>query len=205
MYRVDRFDADPKLPQGTPLDQCLAACAASTVRINRRVGSTDTRSSGFHRIYWDLSPKVWLLETLQDVGAVPTVTRKRLHLNACGDFTLLSREKWFELRGYPELEIFSMHLDSVFCTAAHFGGVRERVLPSSRGMKIYHLEHAIGSGFSPEGEAKLNARLAERGIEQLRHEQFHAWAVRMRRERKAMMFNGEEWGLVRDELPEIRL
>ena len=41
-----------------------------------------------------------------------------LHTNACGDFTLLSAADWANLRGYSELEVFSMHLDSLLCHAA---------------------------------------------------------------------------------------
>ncbi len=36
---------------------------------------------------------------------------QRLHTNACGDFTLLARDDWFRLRGYPEWPIFSWHID----------------------------------------------------------------------------------------------
>ncbi|MDF1664085.1 MAG: hypothetical protein P1V97_20115, partial [Planctomycetota bacterium] len=35
-----------------------------------------------------------------------------LHTNACGDFTMLSKEKWLAILGYPELEMYSMHIDS---------------------------------------------------------------------------------------------
>src|SRR5262249_33856914 len=38
----------------------------------------------------------------------------RLHTNACGDFTLLSRENWFRFAGYPEWVMYSWHIDSVF-------------------------------------------------------------------------------------------
>src|SRR6185503_19507238 len=36
-----------------------------------------------------------------------------VHQNACGDFQLMAREHWFALRGYPELEVFSMSLDGL--------------------------------------------------------------------------------------------
>src|SRR5262249_10127703 len=55
--------------------------------------------------------------------------RLRLHTNACGDFTLMSREAWETVRGYPELEMFSMHIDSLLLYQAHWRGVREAYLP----------------------------------------------------------------------------
>jgi GT2 family glycosyltransferase len=123
-------------------------------------------------------------------------------VNACGDFTLMSRAAWDRLRGYPELEIFSMHLDSVLLYQAWSAGLREVALPEP--MVAYHIEHAVGSGWSVEGEAKLNARLAETGIEQLPVERLNAWAIRMRRERRPMELSGEGWGLTDEDLVETR-
>ncbi|MCX5661525.1 MAG: hypothetical protein NTW19_17745 [Planctomycetota bacterium] len=201
MYRIDRFDVDADMPASLPgVDQRLAWCREHVIRVNERVGTRNLRSGDFHRIYWDPSWRVVLLEALQEMGLVPVVTRKRLHLNACGDFTLMSRDRWEKLGGYPELEVFSMHLDAILCTAAHIAGVREKFLPPP--MACYHVEHATGSGFKPEGQTQLNDRLARAGIPQVSNEQFHRWAVQMRRERKPMIFNNRDWGLANIELHE---
>ncbi len=58
-------------------------------------------------------------------------TPPRLHTNACGDFMLMAREHWFELCGYTELEIFSLHLDTLFLYAVHLAGLEEVVLPGN--------------------------------------------------------------------------
>ncbi|HJX90473.1 MAG TPA: hypothetical protein VJ372_08250 [Pyrinomonadaceae bacterium] len=124
----------------------------------------------------------------------------RLHTNACGDFTLLAAERWAALRGHPELEMFSMHLDSLFCYLAHHSGVRERVL--SDPMRIYHIEHGIGSGFTPEGAEVLYKRIDSAGIPRLEHEEMIELAIKMRRQGRPIMFNSENWGLANDALPE---
>ncbi len=123
-----------------------------------------------------------------------------LHTNACGDFTLLAREHWFDLRGYPEFDLFSMNLDSVFCYAAHHGGAPEEMLPEP--MRVYHIEHATGSGFTPEGQAKLFERIAAKGLSWLDYEQVLNWAADMRRLERPMIFNGENWGFAGIELTE---
>jgi GT2 family glycosyltransferase len=123
-----------------------------------------------------------------------------LHTNACGDFTLLSKEDWNTVRGYPELEVFSMHLDSLLCYAAHHSGAREATL--SDPMRIYHIEHGSGSGWTPEGEAKLYHRIDSAGISRLTSEQLFEYGVEMRRNGRAMIFNRENWGLVDEDLPE---
>src|SRR5262249_48981374 len=85
-----------------------------------------------------------------------------VHTNGCGDFTLMARGHWFDLRGYPEFDLFSMNLDSVLCVAAHHGGAPEEMLAEP--LRIYHIEHGSGSGWTPEGQAKLFERIAASGI-----------------------------------------
>src|SRR5207248_7928252 len=94
--------------------------------------------------------------------------RVRLHTNACGDFTMLAREDWERLRGYAELQIFSMHLDSLLLYEAYYLGLRQLVLQGA----VYHLEHE--SGFKPDDAAikTLNARLERAAIPQITNEIF---------------------------------
>ncbi len=198
-YRCDRHDVEPP-PEGLTAD-ALAWCRGHVIRRNGYDGIHDARTGALHRVHWERTWRVRLLERLQDWGIVPTVTRPRVHVNACGDFTLMARGAWERLRGYPELEVFSMHLDSVLLYQAWAAGLREVALAEP--MVAYHVEHAVGSGWSVEGEAKLNERLAERGIEQLPVERLNAWAVKMRREGKPMVLSGEGWGLAGEELAEV--
>jgi hypothetical protein len=127
----------------------------------------------------------------------------RLHTNGCGDFTLMAREHWFDLRAYPEFDLFSMNLDSVLCFSAHHGGARELVLADP--MRIYHIEHGSGSGWTPEGEGKLFERISSQGLSILSNEQVLRWAAEMRRLQSPMIFNRENWGMAREELKETVL
>ena len=126
-----------------------------------------------------------------------------LHTNACGDFTLMGREQWFDLRGYPEFDAFSMNIDSVLCCAAHHAGFCEKILPDP--MRIYHMEHQTGSGWTPEGQAELFARIAARGIPWLEYREYVVWAEQMRRFNSTMIFNRQDWGLANEQLTEITL
>ncbi len=126
-----------------------------------------------------------------------------LHTCACGDFTLLAREDWFELLGYPEFEMFSLHIDSVFCYMAHHHGVIEEMLEEP--MRIYHIEHGTGSGWTPEGATKLMERIAAKGISCLECQEVLAWATEMRRLDRPLVLNYEGWGMADDVLPEQRI
>jgi hypothetical protein len=126
-----------------------------------------------------------------------------LHTNACGDFTLMARRHWFDLRGYPEFDLFSMNLDSVLCATAHHGGAPEQMLEEP--MRIYHIEHGTGSGWTPEGQAKLFERIAAKGLSFVDNEEVLMWAAQMNRLNAPMIFNHEDWGLVGFELKDTVL
>jgi hypothetical protein len=67
-----------------------------------------------------------------------------LFTNAAGDFTVLSRDMYFRLRGIPEeREFHSMHFDSVFCFMAHAAGATEVELTDP--LRIYHVDHGAPS------------------------------------------------------------
>jgi hypothetical protein len=121
-----------------------------------------------------------------------------LHTNGCGDFTMMARGHWFDLRGYPEFDAFSMNIDSVLCWAAHHGGAREEMLPA----RIFHIEHGTGSGWTPEGEQRLFERITAKGLPWLDFRTVLDWAGAMNRLDLPMIFNSEHWGFERETLAE---
>jgi hypothetical protein len=124
--------------------------------------------------------------------------RLRLHTNASGDFTMMSREAWSSLQGYAEFELFSMHIDGLLLYQAHWAHIRERRLP----YRIYHLDHASGFKFEPEDLEALNARLERAAVPQVTMEQFMRWATTMAQEKQPIRFNDADWGLARESLAE---
>jgi FkbM family methyltransferase len=124
---------------------------------------------------------------------IPPMCADYLHTNASGDFQLASREYWFNLRGYAEFDMYSMNIDSLFCFAAQYGGALEDFLPDP--MRIYHIEHGSGSGWTPDGQQKLYSRLAAKRIPVLDNEEVLRWGAQMRRLNSPMIFNHEDWGL----------
>ena len=156
----------------------------------------------------------WLLEVLDTQPSVDWTTYPQaptpgaahipnaafLHTNACGDFTLLSREDWFALRGYPEFPIWPMHIDALFCYAAHHAGIGEVVLREP--LRIYHTEHLSAAGWTPEGEAERAARIAAKAVTEIPFATQMEWIDRMRRFNAPMIFTLKDWGLAGTTLPE---
>ena len=123
-----------------------------------------------------------------------------LHTNACGDFTMLSREDWNTVRAYPEFPIWPMHIDALLCYAAYHAGIREVVLRDP--MRIFHIQHLSASGATPEGEEELKARVARKNVPIIDYPSLLSYFNHMRRFDVPLIFSGENWGLAAEALPE---
>ena len=130
----------------------------------------------------------------------PLLPLPDLHLNACGDFTLMAREAWFDIGGNPELEMYSLHLDSLAIYNAHAHGVIEvRLSPD---MVHYHIEHE--RGWTPERGRALYERLEALGIPCMTQGLLARLAHRLSHGRRSR-FSGPEWGLADYVLPETHV
>jgi len=216
VYRVDRYDIMQGLADDLALDETLEYAWSNVIRVHRRLGPTSLLKALFPNAdaIRECSPDKKAASRVDGVilreanGVIElqserSATLDDLHTNACGDFTLLSREGWYAIRGYPEFESFSMNIDSVGLAAAHYAGYEEiSLLPPC---VCFHIEHDVGSGWTPEGQSQLFERLRRSNI--LSPE----WAVlrplvdEMQREARALEFNGSDWGLAKHRLPQVPL
>lgn len=144
----------------------------------------------------------------------PNLTKKRklkrflikTHTNACGDFTLLSLKDWELLRGYPEWSTFSWHLDSIFLYQALLGSIKQKNFAAK--MPIYHIEHGIGSGYTPEGQELLFARLKNSGVNYIDNSKLKELIQELwvkRKDKNPHIYNESDWGLANHQLEDIIL
>lgn len=61
---------------------------------------------------------------------------------ACGDFTLMHIDDWIKIEGYPELDLYSIHIDSMALVAARALGIKQYIMP--RNACSYHIFHEDG-------------------------------------------------------------
>lgn len=295
LYRVDRWDVEEGLDPAWPVDEQLAFCERSLIRVNRREGTLDLKTDEFYRIYhempliaripylppslslkvrkfsyvlsriyafgywiiaglwppqavagrvckrvrWFLAPEgvprlpgevatevpLVLVRRLSRLHTVPgrmhhaahgnylrfrkklemfeegwafEQARIRLHTNASGDFTLMSKEAWLRTRGYVELEMYSMHIDGLLLYQAHYAGIREAFLPH----RVYHMEHEGGFKPDEEGSQRLNERLSRDAIPQISNEQLMQWIYEMYVTKRPLDLNHDDWGFSAEQLPE---
>jgi hypothetical protein len=124
--------------------------------------------------------------------------RARLHTNASGDFTLMSKEAWIRSRGYLELEMYSMHIDGLVLFQARYTGTPEKYVPHA----IYHIEHDAGWKPEPTGAQQLTQRLDGAAIPRISNEELIAYTVEMYKTRQPPDINRDDWGLAGEDLPE---
>lgn len=215
-YRVDRYDIQAGLSEHLSLDETIAYAWANPIRQHRRFGPApllqhlygqDTIKRvcvpdpaicrGIGGITLHEEQGTWIVDTDRGAGIA------HLHTNACGDFTLMSREAWDAIRGYPEFAAYSFNIDSMGIVAAHYVGYTEAwLLPPC---VCFHIEHNLGSGWTPEGERKLFNRLRQANILNPEWPVLLPMVDQMRNERRALDFNHAGWGLADFDLPEQRL
>jgi len=120
--------------------------------------------------------------------------------NACGDFQLMHRSDWFDLRGYYELDLFSIHIDSILEYHAVYNEINEVVLRPPK--VIYHIEHKAGWVPGVEASKEYN-RMNDSRIKKLSYEDFLGIIKLMSRQKVRFHYNKENWGLADDRLEEI--
>lgn len=179
VYRVDRYDVNTNVPLDATIEEQLDYCKNNVIRINCKSGTFKGNSE---------------IVKVNDPKYIP------LHTNGCGDFQLIHRAHWYQLRGYPEFDLFSLHLDSLFEYIACYSGLEEVELPYPA--RINHIEHAIGSGWTPEGDKVLANRLKSANIPSLAFHEVLAVECKMEMDNRSFIFNDENWGLARENLSE---
>jgi hypothetical protein len=184
-YRVDRFDVDLPVPRdldGLGTEALLNEFRRNLLRVNRREGTLNYRTGGLNRVY-------------PERGETAIA---RLHTNACGDFALTHRDHWFATLGYPEIDIFSMHLDSLWLYNATFSELEERYLPPP--MAVFHIEHS--GGWVAERKKEMLDDLKVRQVPTLSYNQLASMAWRITQRRRPIRFNTPSWGLAEESLPD---
>ncbi len=213
MLRVDRYDIHSGLSAQLPLDETLAYAWNHPVRSNHRMGpkALVEHLYGKEKFKRHCQPdpevcrkikgvKVVAEDGVWSVRPIKDSRLENLHTYACGDFMLLSREGWEAITGYAEFEAFAFNIDAFGLHAAHYAGFEEvALLPPC---VCFHIEHTLGSGWTPEGEEKLFARLAEKKILNPDWEVLYPLVEAMRQGELPPAVNGPSWGLADFELAE---
>ncbi|MTV49668.1 hypothetical protein GJ688_11850 [Heliobacillus mobilis] len=194
LYRALRHDVGREIPEPEPLQKQLEFCRDHILRTYGKFLVHNFQSGVVFRTYPDDIDEVYRRYRIP----------KPIYNNVCGDFQLMARENWHQLRGYPEWDLHSMNVDHLLEIAAVYSGIEEVILDDAA--CLYHVDHdggwipdTLGTADSEEMKQK------RRGMPFLSYGQYLVLADRMERQGKGVVFNGESWGLAGRALQEGRV
>jgi hypothetical protein len=202
-YRANRCDVPDGVDESWDITRQLAWCEAHVIR---RLG----RNPAYANINLELvglrdkgPVKRWIFDKMAIAMQAFWSPEKRafyqLDTFACGDFTLMSRDAWTAIRGYAELDLYSLHVDSLGLISAAAAGYRQHVLPTNA--CTYHIDHPSGW----EGLSLLDkVRFLERRPA-LDYGLVHDLGLYALAQRAPLPLNDESWGLADLDLHEVTL
>lgn len=202
-YRANRCDVPDGVDPAWTFDQQMDWCSKN---IMRRLGR-DARYKNINLEHFELKGTSHLNKWLSDkVILLKKLTWPperweyyQMDTFACGDFTMMSREAWIDIQGYVELDMYSIHIDSLALMAASAQGYHQHVF--NRSECTYHIDHPSGwEAMSPLEKLKF---LEERpGID---YGMLYEAGLYVLKNRKPMNVNREDWGFAGHDFPETVL
>ncbi|HRO74664.1 MAG TPA: hypothetical protein PLP27_00780 [Crocinitomicaceae bacterium] len=117
--------------------------------------------------------------------------------DACGDYTLMAKEDWEKIQGYPELDMYSIHIDSMGLWAANAVGMKQFILDYKA--PVYHIYHE--NGWESDDAVKTIKFLENKPC--LDYSIVHKAGLQIVAEGKTWSFNDDNWGLIDKELEEF--
>lgn len=173
-YRIDRHDVTSKIPENIGIQKQLDFCCNNLIRVQGLYGTKKiSQMPSDHFIYSDNDTKP--------------------HTNACGDFTLMARNKWQLFRGYPELPRGDMFIDGLIVHMAYVSGLHQVILPEP--LRIYHIEHEGGWAVKRKSPVRTTLSLDY-------NKDYLPWCQRMIDQAKPITNNDEHWGYAQTEFKE---
>lgn len=200
VYRANRCDVPNTLNENEKVPEQLRFCESN---ILKRLGKSSrypnfTYTSGFLFRYLIFQPLLVVLSKVKALYAKSPVDKfNSLDFDACGDFTLMSKADWIGIQGYPELEIYSIHIDSMAMISTAALNVEQVIFKWDE--CCYHLEHAGGWDFkSPVDRIHFYTKFP----------MLEWWAVReaglyLIKNKENWNINKPDWGLSNMELQEF--
>lgn len=178
-YRIDRYDLSDEIPTSFSYTNKINFSKQNVSRINKKdvIHYKKFGERVNHLLYNLRHPK----RTLYNLSHMYKKTNQiesayDLYTRASGDFLLMSKNNWYKIKGYPELNTYS-HLDGYGCALAVSIGLEQVILNDP--YRIYHQTHEI----DVEGRPKTS------------YHNYREDVKKMIESKKPIIYNEDTWGL----------
>lgn len=189
-YRANRCDVPKEVLNNDSLEEQLAYAEKNVIR---RLGKSPGYESldlptvvyGFPRLAKLANKLLLQVWKWTHKGQFPHFT---VDFMACGDYTLMSREDWFRIDGYVELDMYSIHVDSMALWSASALSMEQVLFPYPA--CVYHIDHE--NGWESDDVIKTIRFLSDKPC--LDYSIVHRAGMKMVSEGKNWGLNAENWG-----------
>ncbi len=200
-YRANRCDIPATINEKDNVEEQLKFCEANIIKRLGKIGEYVHiyNENGLFFKYPIFNPLLKFLNWLKPkMMSEFNVKLNAMDSDACGDFTMMNISDWEKIDGYLELEMYSLHIDTMALYAAIAQGIEQVIYP--REMCSYHIAH--DSGWEP-GNA----------VEQLqfynKRPSLDWWVVeaagrQIIQDKSNFDMNSDDWGLKNVILQEIK-
>lgn len=196
-YRANRCDIPNTISEEMRVSEQLEFAKNKTTK---RLGNN--KKSVFKKLLHALSMHIvcpFFSFIKKDKLLKEKVQLNTLDFDACGDFTLMSKEDWLDIDGYVELQMYSLHIDSMGLMSAFAKEKKQIVFPPEA--CTYHIAHTGGWEMdNPIDKLKFYSKLPSL-------EWWSVWesGIKIIGEKRNFDINTKDWGLNNSQLEEITL
>ncbi len=191
-YRANRVDIKPGIDEQAGFDEQIEYCKSNIIRRNgldQRFIHLNLDDSGMHSAFYFSK---WCFNIISFILMLRFEKVKRIYSRldkmACGDFTLMHRDVWNDIQGYVELDLYSIHVDSLALAAARALGYSQYIFPVKA--CCYHIDH-------PQGWSSMNPIEKMKFIEErptIGFGVFWETAIYLLKNKCKVNINKKDWG-----------
>lgn len=201
-YRANRMDVDKGLLQLDTFDEQIDFAKSNVIK---RLGKNSDLKHvrGLPAFFFGFTNSMKALDYFW--GFVDrfvqgeTYSLNQLDTMACGDFTIMHKDAWFAIDGYVELDMYSIHIDSMALYAALLKGMKQEIFDWKE--VVYHIDHTDGWETIKDAAAMLRFLAKKPGLDW--------WLVvkatiqLMKEGKQKYELNKPNWGFAEQEFEEI--
>lgn len=143
-YRANRCDVPKEVMNIKSIDEQLKYSEKNIINRLGRIYNYKNVNS-FPGIFFRYPFILLIID--KTIELLKKVSRSKFNLYvldfaACGDFTLMSKKDWLRIQGYCELDMYSLHVDSMALISAASIGMNQKLFPENA--CSYHIYHENG-------------------------------------------------------------
>ena len=143
-YRANRCDVPKEIMNIHSVDEQLKFSEKNVINRLGRIYHYKNVNS-FPGIFFRLPFMLLLIDKFIEILKKTKNTQyniQMLDFTACGDFTLMSKKDWMRIHGYCEVDMYSLHIDSMALMSAAAIGMNQKLFPENA--CSYHIYHDNG-------------------------------------------------------------